>query len=360
MSLSPTYVPADGPTSADIMIVGEAPGRDEEREGRPFVGRSGELLNRYLERAGIRREECYVTNLCHYKPRKNSFKHAVGTKELEAGLSELATAIHEVQPNVVIALGGWPLYHLTGKSGKSAGTGISTYRGSILPAIDRFGGVKVIPTYHPSYILRVWNQNPIFYADLEKASRDSTFPELRYPEYESHINPPLDELKLIVDRMIDEGEYVSMDIETFPNGTYSCIGWCNSDQAGYTVTFERPDLAAQVKRLWESDVPKIFQYGTYDISFMRYWYDWKVGGVYDGLGWDTYIAAANLMPDFKRSLDFLCSIYTRFPYYKDERKVWKEESDMTILWEYNIKDVIATWQIAMTQMEEMDGHYSAT
>ena len=73
--------------------------------------------------------------------------------------------------------------------------------------------------------------------------------------------------------------------------------------------------------------------------------------------YDTYIGAANLMPEFPRGLDFLTSIYTWFPYYKQERKVWKEEGDLDILWNYNIKDIIATYQIAMAQMVELKELY---
>ena len=66
------------------------------------------------------------------------------------------------------------------------------------------------------------------------------------------------------------------------------------------------------------------------------------------------------MPEFNRGLDFLASVYTDFPFYKEDRKKWKEEGDMDILWEYNIKDVIATWIIAAKQMREMEEKFDVT
>lgn len=100
-------------------------------------------------------------------------------------------------------------------------------------------------------------------------------------------------------------------------------------------------------------MPKILQFATYDIPFMSRFYQWKIGGYYDGVGWDTFVASASLLPDFPRGLDFLISIHTRFPYYKSDRKVWKIVGDMNILWKYNIKDTVGTHAVAMEQMGQM-------
>jgi hypothetical protein len=151
-----------------------------------------------------------------------------------------------------------------------------------------------------------------------------------------------------------------VDIETFPGGRFSCIGFAYRERdsdVGVCITLDRPDLHRYVKEVWESDTPKIFQYGTYDTAFMRFFYGWRIGGYYGGMGWDTYVAAANLLPDFPRNLGFLCSIYTRFPYYKEERKLWKEEDDMTSLWEYNVKDIVGTMHVAYAQMAEVEELY---
>jgi hypothetical protein len=283
------------------------------------------------------------------------------TPELVEGFRDLKEEIERGDPNVIVAYGNWPMYFLTGTCGKDKGklkpgTGISTYRGSRLPTLPEWGKTrKVFCTYHPAYILRNWFWNPVFNVDIEHAVEDACFPELRYPEYEEFIDPDGDVLYDLIHEAI-ASDWISLDIETFP-GRFSCIGFAGSDKRAVCVTYLRPDLHHYLKELWESDTPKILQYGTYDISFMRHFYNWRIGGYYGGRGWDTFVASANILPDYPRGLDFLCSIYTRFPYYKSERKVWREEGDMNILWRYNLKDVVGTYQIAMKQMKEIKELY---
>lgn len=253
------------------------------------------------------------------------------------------------------------MYFLTGQcssdKGKlKPGSGILTYRGSRYNCtLEGCEGVKVFCTMHPAFVLRAWGFNPLFLVDLTHAIEDSHYPELRLPEYEEHISPDRSTCSLLVDEAMSSGR-ISLDIETFPGGRYSCIGFSFRRQEkdiGVCVTYKQPYLVQLLRDLWESPTSKIFQYGTYDISFMEHFYGWKIGGYYDNMGWDTYIASASILPDFPRGLDFLTSIYTRFQYYKTERKVWKEKGDMSILWKYNIKDCIATYQIAMEQMKEI-------
>lgn len=347
-----TYVPAHGPRDADIMLVGEAPGAEEEKQGIPFVGRSGELLNRYLERHGVfrnfdlDRHDVFATNLCKFRPYKNKFNYLVGSDELDAGLEELKKEIEEVDPNVIIALGGQPCKYLTGNNG------VMKLRGSVLPC-TLVDGYKVFCSLHPAAVLRMYSMNPVFNYDLGRAIKQSKFPEIRYPEYEEIIDPSPSRLWHLVDEML-EAEWLSIDIETFGPGNMSCFGVTDSSDRGLCITFKCPGGWEAAKVLFESDGPKkIFQYGTYDINYLRKFYKWEVGNY----AYDTYLGAAHLMPEFPRGLDFLTSIYTWFPYYKDDRKEWKETGDLNTLWSYNIKDIIATYTIAMEQMEELNELY---
>lgn len=355
-------VPYSGPDKYDLLVVGEAPGELEEKQGVPFVGPSGKLLKRYLARAGMNPNLIRFANLCKYRPTKNQFKRVLGTEALKAGLNDLEKEIAHASPKCILALGGYPLYFLTGEhTGKTPGSGITKYRGSILPALARFGGTKVVSTFHPAYILRGnnWKWNPVFYIDIQKAAKEAQFPELNPPTdfYKEFVDPDEGELERLLNAALT-ADWLSVDIETFPGGRYSCVGFYWGTEDSLCITYERPDYEPHVRTLWESSVRKIFQYGTYDISFMRKFYGMHIGGYYNGQGWDTYVATANLLPDFPRSLGFLASIYTRFPYYKEERKLWKEAPDMSTLWSYNIKDVVATYQVALAQMSDMEGHYA--
>jgi len=366
MTIGTQRVPFEGPKDYNIMLVGEAPGAEEQGQGRPFVGRSGKLLERYLERNMVSRSQVRLANLCKYRPGRdhNKFEALFGSTQLEEGMDELSEEIQRVRPNVVIALGNWPLYYLTGKcaiDGKTKkpvlGAGILLYRGSRLSALPRFGGEtqKVFVANHPAYITRVWGWNPVFNLDITRAVEDSKFPEFRYPEYEEYIDPDPSTLHDLVHESL-AAEWISADIETFPNHQYSCVGWAykhNGVMKGVCITYERPDLARFAHEVWRSDTPKILQFATYDAPFMKRFYQWDLGGYYDGVGWDTHVASASLLPDFPRSLDFLVSIHTRLPYYKSDRKVWKQERNMMKLWKYNVKDCVGTYLVAMEQMGQM-------
>src|SRR5271155_441119 len=156
----------EGPIPARIMLVGEAPGYEEEQKGLPFQGASGQELNRMLGEAGITRSECFITNVCRERPANNDinlfipkakkdvranfvrFRDKQVAPQVQAGATLLAKEIQMVRPNVIVALGGTPLWCLTGV------TGISKWRGSMLYTDSDFGSVKVIPTLHPAYVLR--------------------------------------------------------------------------------------------------------------------------------------------------------------------------------------------------------------
>lgn len=376
-------VPNEIPSGAKILCVGESPGEWEERLGRPFVSidvakqagfspdnnTAGELLERYMGRLGLSRNQFGLANLYKRRPPGNKFKAILTDPYLQESIEDLRRDIIALQPNVIIALGGWPLYFLTGKCSRPnkkavPGSGILTYRGSRYHCTMKgCEGIKVFPTMHPAYVLRNWRMNPLFLVDLTHAVEDSHFPELRLPEYDELIEPGSNEAARFTESAL-HSEWISTDIETFPGGRYSCVGFSYRDRqrlrdSGICITYKQPYLTEVARTLWHSETPKIFQYGTYDINFMRNFYGWEIGGYYNNVGWDTFIASASILPDYPRSLDFLTSLYTRFQYYKQERKVWKETNDMNILWRYNVKDCISTYQIALAQMEEIGGLFGS-
>jgi len=106
MSIGTQRVPFEGPDTYNIMAVGEAPGQVEVGQGRPFVGKSGQHLERYLEKNLIERHEIKLANLSKFRPgtNHNKFEALLGSSQLEEGLDELAEEINRVKPNVIIAL----------------------------------------------------------------------------------------------------------------------------------------------------------------------------------------------------------------------------------------------------------------
>lgn len=357
MKVNDTYVPSVGRDDAKVMLIGESPGSDEEVEGEPFVGKSGQLLTRYLSRIGINRGDVYLTNLCKYRPKQNKFENLLGTTELASGLEELDEEIFRVQPNLIVTLGNWPMYYLTGCTAArgKAGTGITSWRGSVMPGtkdhISSAEGRKVLITFHPSFIVRPtgFGQHPVFLLDLKQIKREKDEPELNYPPYLEFVDPP--NLEEIAHEM-SQADLLTVDIETFGD-SLACVGFADSVDRGLSITFENEGGWDIARELLLSNAPKNFQYGTFDINYLKWHYGWDT----NNYAFDTYIAAANLLPEFPRGLAFLNSIYTPFPYYKEDRKIHKASGELGSLWSYNIRDVIVQHWIALDMMKELEKLY---
>ena len=136
----------EGPAGARLMIVGEAPGADEDRQGRPFVGPSGRLLERMLAAIGFRREEVYIANTVYWRPPGNRTPSA---EEVEACRPFVDRQIALVAPEVLMLAGGAAAKTLLGTT-----EGIMRLRGrwQRLAAADE--PVDVMPTFHPAFLLR--------------------------------------------------------------------------------------------------------------------------------------------------------------------------------------------------------------
>jgi uracil-DNA glycosylase family 4 len=157
------------------MIVGEAPGREEDREGRPFIGQAGKLLDTLMEQAGLSRESVFITNAVRCRPVDSRGDNRAPTvSEAKACKHHLVREVQELRPKLIIALGNTPLRALTGMSG------IKVYRGgfhdlhkTVWPASDPEIGPKVLPTWHPSYVLpgRAPEREPELIQDLQTARR---------------------------------------------------------------------------------------------------------------------------------------------------------------------------------------------
>lgn len=144
-----------GPLTAKGVIVGEAPGASEEEGGEPFIGRSGKLLRRLMKEVGIKDSDVYITNAVHCRPPENR----TPTKgEIKNCAPWLKYELGQVEPKVVLLLGGTPLLAVTGQ------TGIKKLRGQ---PIEK-DGVFYLPTFHPAYALRDERVIPTLKADLAK------------------------------------------------------------------------------------------------------------------------------------------------------------------------------------------------
>jgi len=134
---------SDGTPSSGVMFVGEAPGADEDAQGVPFVGRAGQFLTRIIEKGmGVDRSEVYIANVLKCRPPENR-----DPKVEEKGLCTawLDRQIELVNPRVIVPLGRHAAVHLTGKD---------LSMGRLRGQVHRVGGRPIVPTYHPSYLIR--------------------------------------------------------------------------------------------------------------------------------------------------------------------------------------------------------------
>jgi len=146
----------EGNTNADIMFVGEAPGSNEDASGKPFVGRSGELLTKMIENVLLmKRDDVYITNIVKCRPIDNAEPTPTQAHTCQPYLLK---QIELIKPKLIIALGATAYHYLSGDE-----TNISKVRGTV----HQQNGYTLIPTYHPSYLLRNPSAKKEVFEDLK-------------------------------------------------------------------------------------------------------------------------------------------------------------------------------------------------
>jgi len=146
----------DGAPDADLMFIGEGPGEEEDRQGLPFVGPAGQLLNNLLNKLGLRREEVYITNVVKSRPPGNREPEP---DEIAACLPFLKKQIQAVRPRVIVTLGRVATQALLGTKEP-----LTKLRGRW----QRYDHIRVMPTFHPSYLLRFPQERHKTWADMQQ------------------------------------------------------------------------------------------------------------------------------------------------------------------------------------------------
>lgn len=368
-------VPPIGPRNAKIALVGEAPGQDEVLKGEPFVGASGHLLNDMLRAVGINRQDCYITNVSKVRPQNNDFKQFYLDKSCRQPTpflincwKELSDELLQVHPNIIVALGGEPLRALTGKQG------ITKWRGSLLQTPT---GLKLLPTFHPASTLRAYDQRPITELDLRRVLAESTNPELKLPEHRFLLGPSIDTV-LTKLKELRSHRRIAFDIETSGPLT-RCLGLAWSPLDAICIPFiSHPPLftpngnggalfthregSTELNSYWSLEeeyeilkalhelfqtpsVEFILQNAPFDLSVL-----WKDFGItIHHLYMDTMVAHHTCYCELPKGLDFLCSLYTRVPYYSDYDPAVDEDT-----WRYNCFDSAVTFECSVALDREME------
>ena len=330
--------------------------------GEPFVGQSGQLLNSLLSMAGIVRSTCYITNVIKEQPFKNNIKLFIDlskkvpikTLEYDKYVESLKEELKDCKANILVAVGAVPLYALAGQRGITKRRG-SMYESTLLP------GRKVIPMIHPAAALRqyIW-QHYILY-DLLKIKRESESPKLNFPESNIIIRPSfLDSMNYL--SSCHTKNIVAYDIEV-SNHELSCISFSHTKGSAISIPFtERgreyfpPDQECEIMKriallLEDVNTTKLAQNAAFDNTFMFRKYGIKTRPIED-----TMVAQAIIFPDFPKGLDFITSIHTDEPYYKDEGK-FRIKTGMGSdekFWIYNAKDSLVLMEAFPKMLEELN------
>lgn len=367
----------DGPIPARIMLVGEAPGEEEIRQGRPFVGASGQELDRMLGEAGIARSECFVTNVCRVRPPGNDINAFIAKSKKEItdahiehrgkwvltpvldGCRLLDQEIQMVKPNIIIALGNTPLWALTGA------TGITKWRGSMLYTSGTSSPpAKLIPTFHPASVLRQWSERGIAVTDLRRAASYRTLHDYPKPAWNFIVRPTFEQVREVCGRLLErlatETLRLSFDLET-RWGHIACAGlsWsltdaicipfmCIERREGYWSDREEVEIVWLLRAiLTHPNAQVVGQNILYDSQ-----YTWRHWHFVPHVTQDCMISQHSIFSDLPKSLAFQASMYCNYyVYWKDEGKDWGKNQKEDELWYYNCEDCVYTDEAGRVELE---------
>lgn len=361
----PNYVNGIGSVSPQLMIIGEAPGKYEDEQGIPFVGPTGKMLDDYLFKAGIRRSDCYITNVVKYRPPLNDLKklHLIGV-DIGQSMQELwDNEINKLHPNCILAVGDLALQAVCDISG------ILNYRGSILTARD--GITKVVPTIHPAALFShtsgednefsgglSWVYNKLIEADVIRAAEESLTKSLVLPERTLTIARNSLDLHRFF-REYEKLDKAACDIESI-NCVPVCVGFAFNKSHAISIPLLRSIGKDKLCDMGDNELDECwrmideqlrrlriighnFMYDEYKLGLIGY----ETPNVYS----DTLIKTRVIFPELPdKRLCVVSSLWTREPYYKDdgkEFKLGKVKFDQFLT--YNARDCAVEYEVDEAQ-----------
>jgi len=312
-------VPGEGPTSPGTFVfVGEAPGREENEQGRPFVGGAGRVLNWLLQQAGLPRREVYITNVVKCRPPNN---RVPTMEEIGNCLPYLIEELQTIHPKTIVALGETAALVLTHRD--------MAWRGNLVDCVlPNLEHLKVLVSYHPAYVMRNRVHFPTILCDFDKLLNP-------IEHVETHrgyrINPPEAWIEEAFDHWSrDPTHPVAVDIETAGmkgegldpfNDAIVGIAFCRVPGGAFSLSLsDATDMKwSLVKKFLEGPCHKIFQNNIFDRKFLL-----VTKGIWvNNVTYDTFDAQHIIYSDSERSLDYLRSLHTNVPPYK---RVYKKRT----------------------------------
>lgn len=371
------FMPLSGKGKKKMLVVGEAPGRQEDQQNRPFVGPAGELLQQTLRRYKVElREDCWITNALVCRPPNNKIPN---TKCIDYCRPNMIKVVKELRPEVILLLGNSAVRSLIDHlwTDESSTTSVGRWVGRQIPCkeIDAW----VCPTWHPSYLLHEREAEKsrvneplevLFDKHIKEACKLSGRPGNLVPDLTTNIrkvfNP--DEAAGMIRGLIGE-RLVCWDLETTtikPEGALSrilCGGLSNGDLT-FAYSWQGEAIEA-TRELLASNTPKLGHNTKFDVRWVVKQHQMKVRNI----AWDSMLAAHVLDNRHKTaSLEFLAFAVLGIRSHKSLKRWMKGDSkgcyaanrlasdvELGQLLGYCASDVRITYEIAKKQMRSL-GH----
>ncbi len=368
---SPTFVPPSGSMGSSICFVGSQPNVQEIRQSprKPFTSQAGLELVNCMSSNDLARSECYFTYVIKtldmpvHKSISINAKKALITihPSAEPHIEMLKQELENCSANIIIAVGDVALAILCDR------IGITKWRGSVIES-TLLPGRKVIPMLSPATVVPPLNQYKnrfIIIRDLERAIKQSAFPEIREHPMKLLIEPTMQtiiEFLLVCLEKGKLGAIICLDIEvigeidciSFAYDEYNCICIPFTGKAGdYMLQRQEIEVWKFIAAILEH--PKVTICGQniiFDLAFIFR----KTGIAANGPVLCTMVAQKMLYPDYNVGLDFITSVYTSLPYYKADGKQWIKHGTGSRhqWWNYNARDSIACAIAMPKQLKDLD------
>ena len=349
-----------------LAVLGEAPGSEEDAQGRPFVGAAGRLLNAAFAQAGVERFRTSICNVIPCRPTNNELDSFEGSEALRCcgkGFSSEMAFLKSHGLRVLVPLGNHAL------SALGLPTGITKQRGSVL----MLGGkaksntLLALPTFHPAFLLRgMQKQIPTFVADLAKA-KTLSLGEYRPPREKFLISPTLGMLEDFVKDACRKKALIAVDIETTglrpDKSDIFVVGLAISGEQAISIPFlekgykpywingeerEAKKLLARVL----ATCPLVFQNALFDVTHLRY-HGYEVRHI----SHDALLIHHALHPELPHNLGYIVSIYGSTPYWKDDvhlRDGRLGDLEDEVLRTYNLRDAVVLHQVLEPLLTDLE------
>lgn len=365
---------SDSPPNAKLLLLGEAPGADEEALGKVFSGASGRLLNWAISQVGLYRPSLWITNVINCRPQKNDISTLEASDAIVAcqpGLRQELEAAVAGGVTTILALGATAIKAL-GIHGA-----VEKIRGSVYEWKSKSGKIiHVVPTYHPAAIMRQhWKRSGggtadagvLWLADFRKAKSIS---EDGWVTLQEHFNlkPTVTDVEHFVDTALKSNALIAVDTETtglsldyakivvigLASGPEDAISvpFLDKDGFNYWTPTEQERVVSALKQLF-STCDQVYQNSFFDVPLLRR-HGFPVP--WEKISHDTLLLSHTLAAESKHDLGSIVSLYGKTPYWKEEfknRTVSILKMDQLEMRRYNLRDSVVLHQVLPPMLDEL-------